>query len=459
MTGHITGTYAETDSTPASGTVLVVPSVPVVKDADGKVILSGSVEAALVDGAFDVEVPGSDDVSLDPTGVTYTVTARLRHRHLKPVSGVFVPEGGTVDVFDVTSVDPAAPSYAEFVNDAELAAGEAAVSATAAAGSATTASASATAAGTSATAAAGSATSADGSATAASASAAAASGSATAADVSATAADLSADEAAGSATSAAGSATAADASADAAATSEANAAATLAAAIPKTLVDAKGDLLVGTASDTVTRLAVGSNGKLLLPDSAQTSGWKFSTSLVVEGVGSPQSVVTAPVGSLYIDTAATTGAVRWLKTSGAGSTGWTVEYGDTGWRNVTSLMSNLDAANVGTANLRRVGTAARWRFINVLLLPGTGIIELSGAGAALPAAFQASYFNNNGLFRANSAVLRQEIVTWSSALYWMAERSVQTGTHTTVRPAVGIQGDFEYQTEAAWPTTLPGVAA
>ena len=42
------------------------------------------------------------------------------------------------------------------------------------------------------------------------------------------------------------------------------------------LIDAKGDLVVGTAADTVTRLAVGTNNQVLMADSAQTSGLKYA---------------------------------------------------------------------------------------------------------------------------------------------------------------------------------------
>ena len=42
--------------------------------------------------------------------------------------------------------------------------------------------------------------------------------------------------------------------------------------IDKTIVAAKGDLIVATANDTVTRLAVGSNGNLLTADSSAASG-------------------------------------------------------------------------------------------------------------------------------------------------------------------------------------------
>ena len=47
-------------------------------------------------------------------------------------------------------------------------------------------------------------------------------------------------------------------------------------ALTVTLVDAKGDLLVGTASDTIGRLAVGTNGYILTADSAQSAGVKWA---------------------------------------------------------------------------------------------------------------------------------------------------------------------------------------
>lgn len=49
-------------------------------------------------------------------------------------------------------------------------------------------------------------------------------------------------------------------------------------AVLKTLVDAKGDLLVGTADNTVARLAVGgTNGQLLAVNSATASGLEWAT--------------------------------------------------------------------------------------------------------------------------------------------------------------------------------------
>lgn len=47
--------------------------------------------------------------------------------------------------------------------------------------------------------------------------------------------------------------------------------------VPKTLVDAKGDLIVATAADAVSRIAVGTSGQVLTPDSGQSTGLKWGT--------------------------------------------------------------------------------------------------------------------------------------------------------------------------------------
>ena len=52
--------------------------------------------------------------------------------------------------------------------------------------------------------------------------------------------------------------------------------ATADAAIPKSTVTTKGDLIVATASSTVTRVAVGANDTVLTADSATASGVKWA---------------------------------------------------------------------------------------------------------------------------------------------------------------------------------------
>jgi hypothetical protein len=49
-----------------------------------------------------------------------------------------------------------------------------------------------------------------------------------------------------------------------------------ASGIPATIIDAKGDLIAGTAADTAARLPIGTNGQVLTADSAEATGMKWA---------------------------------------------------------------------------------------------------------------------------------------------------------------------------------------
>lgn len=89
--------------------------------------------------------------------------------------------------------------------------------------------------------------------------------------------------------------------------------------------------------------------------SGASSGYANGSTLTLVGTGAPEGVVTAPVGSLWTDINATTGAIQWIKASGTGNTGWMVEYGDTGTRNMASLLTSNATATIGAVHLRRIG--------------------------------------------------------------------------------------------------------
>jgi hypothetical protein len=42
----------------------------------------------------------------------------------------------------------------------------------------------------------------------------------------------------------------------------------------------------------------------------------------LEGTGSPEGAVTAPVGTMYINLSGGAGTTLWVKETGAGNTGW-----------------------------------------------------------------------------------------------------------------------------------------
>ena len=62
----------------------------------------------------------------------------------------------------------------------------------------------------------------------------------------------------------------------------------------------------------------------------------------IHGVGMPNGKIEAPVGTTYVDTNATNGALKWIKRTGNNNQGWEVLTGDTGWRtlNIKSKLGN-----------------------------------------------------------------------------------------------------------------------
>lgn len=72
-----------------------------------------------------------------------------------------------------------------------------------------------------------------------------------------------------------------------------------AAAIAKSIVDAKGDIIAATAADTVSRLAVGANDTVLTADSTEATGLKWATPAsgkilqVVQGVKTDSTTTTS----------------------------------------------------------------------------------------------------------------------------------------------------------------------
>lgn len=81
------------------------------------------------------------------------------------------------------------------------------------------------------------------------------------------------------------------------------------AAVAKSTVDAKGDLLVGTADDTVGRLAVGTNTYILTADSAEATGLKWAAPAgggkVLQVVSASTTTETTNSTTTYADTTLT----------------------------------------------------------------------------------------------------------------------------------------------------------
>lgn len=95
----------------------------------------------------------------------------------------------------------------------------------------------------------------------------------------------------------------------------------------------------------------------------------------IHGRGMPNGVVTAPVGTTYVDEAVTNGALKWIKKSGTGNVGWDVLIGDTGWKVLPSV-SKLGGSYV---KVRRVNNVVSYQF-GGLSWGWFGIVRRGGAG-------------------------------------------------------------------------------
>lgn len=109
----------------------------------------------------------------------------------------------------------------------------------------------------------------------------------------------------------------------------------------------KGDPGVGiaqklTLSGNTLTLSDG-GGSVTLPSQPATNApTGQANEYEIHGTGMPNGKVTAPVGTTYVDTAATNGALKWIKRTGTDNQGWEVLTGDTGWRtlNIVSKLGN-----------------------------------------------------------------------------------------------------------------------
>lgn len=95
----------------------------------------------------------------------------------------------------------------------------------------------------------------------------------------------------------------------------------------------------------------------------------------IHGRGMPNGTVAAPVGTTYVDETVTNGALKWIKKTGTGNTGWEVLIGDTGWKIIPSV-SKLGGSYV---KIRRVNNVVSYQF-GGLSWGWFGVVRRGGTG-------------------------------------------------------------------------------
>ena len=130
-----------------------------------------------------------------------------------------------------------------------------------------------------------------------------------------------------------------------------------------------------TLSINNNTLSIAGGNSVTLP----TNQWE------IHGTGMPNGKVSAPRGTTYVDMEATNGALKWIKTTDGGNTGWQVFTGDTGWRTLPLVNKRGNAR----LQIRRIndeiivkfdGLSWGWFGVDDLEKQGGNIIEKTIAG-------------------------------------------------------------------------------
>ena len=117
-------------------------------------------------------------------------------------------------------------------------------------------------------------------------------------------------------------------------------------------------------------------GSVMLPSQPTTNAPAGQVNeYEIHGTGMPNGKVTAPVGTTYVDTAVTNGALKWIKRRGTDNQGWEVLTGDTGWRTLP-IVSKLGGSFL---KIRRKNDTVIYQF-GGLSWGWFGVIRRGGAG-------------------------------------------------------------------------------
>lgn len=193
---------------------------------------------------------------------------------------------------------------------------------------------------------------------------------------------------------------------------------------------------------TMTTCATLLGNELRLENSKLTFG--ASDVAMIAGNGMPNGKVLAPVGSTYIDRDATNGAIRWIKKTGGNSVnGWAIDYGDTGWRNITPnpLPTNIDKTD---CKIRRVNDVVEVAIGYTNVINATEMVYTNSLPLGFRPAqnvFVTGTSTGPGTSRTGGVAIDGTRIRWQSTV----------GNWRTAYA--------RYTTDDPWPTTPQGTAA
>ena len=162
------------------------------------------------------------------------------------------------------------------------------------------------------------------------------------------------------------------------------------------LANAKGDIYTATADNTPAVLTVGANNTLLVADSAQTTGNKWSSTLSGLTLTSPAintGYLTSPKEYWTIAASAATGTIQFdcltqgvLYYTTASSANWTLNFRGNSGTTLNSLMNTGDAF---TVNFLATNTTAYYQSTAVTV-DTSATVTVKWSGGTAPTAGNAS---------------------------------------------------------------------
>lgn len=186
----------------------------------------------------------------------------------------------------------------------------------------------------------------------------------------------------------------------------------------------------------------------------------------IHGTGMPNGSVTAPIGTTYVDMSVTNGALKWIKQSGSGNTGWKVLIGDTGWRTLNSV----SRAGNSFIKIRRVNNLVtyqfgglQWGWFGVGRRNGPGFVRHNssgdkGAKLTYPNGIPEGFRSENSLVGPTYDDKGRPYGIWY--LGGKSDLNFIQFTFNEIIPTDKDIGDIRvsaisYVTDEDWPTTLP----
>lgn len=190
----------------------------------------------------------------------------------------------------------------------------------------------------------------------------------------------------------------------------------------------------------------------------------------IRGIGSPEGRITAEIGTTYVDVNATNGALKWIKESGNGNTGWKVLIGDTGWRTLNSVSKLTVGSRTSFIKIRRVNNLVsyqfgglEWGWFGVGRRGGPGYMGHGSSGDR-----GAKVLPIDGIpegFRSEASLVGPTFndVGRPYGVWYLGGKSDSNYIQLTFNDAIPTDRDIgdirvstvSYITDEPWPTTLP----